>query len=360
MYLTSTNLVHYLLACGYVSRHAVVHAPFSILEIDGHHRSFRVIGGTGEGLFIKQLRVQNERNIECLTREAACHQLANSDPKFAAWRALLPRLIKHDLERQAVVFERIADAEDLLHCQRRLGSFPLDLARLLGAALAAFHGAVAQVPLPSSSLFSTDPPWVLRFPESHDEVSSPAIQQLADIVANDRGMSRRLADLHAEWSPDRLIHGDLKWSNCLVSPLSDDQPQMHIVDWEMAGWGDPLWDVAGGLASYLVEAILSSGGGGREKPPSLDEPELLSLVHPPVRMAWRTYCQRVHISPAADSEQAVRCTRLMGASLLQAIFEYHQHSQELGDSCGALLEASRTLLREPLEMASSLLGGAID
>lgn len=359
MYLSSTNLVHYLLACGHVTRHEVVHAPFSVFEIDGHHRSFRVACGSGDGLFVKQLKTPNQLSIEFLHREASCYRLAWSEAKFAAWQRLLPGLIGYDPERHIVITQRVAEAEDLVQCHRRLGSFPLDLARLLGTALADFHSTVRELPEGSGSMVQISAPWVFLFHQRSHEDGRWAVEPLSRAIGDDHALTRQLASLQAGWSPESLIHGDLKWSNCLVSPTPDDKPRLHLVDWELARWGDPIWDVAGGLASYVIEAILKHNHYAIKPPQALQSADFIALLQPPMQALWQAYCQRVNLAPSADTEQAIRCIRYLGARLLVAIIEYHPYSPspELSEPFGVMLEASRTLLRDAPAMAPLLLGG---
>jgi thiamine kinase-like enzyme len=59
----------------------------------------------------------------------------------------------------------------------------------------------------------------------------------------------------------RLCHGDLNPTNCLW-----DGQQVHFLDWELALWGDPVWDLAAFLHRFevptsaeerLIEAVLT-------------------------------------------------------------------------------------------------------
>lgn len=58
-----------------------------------------------------------------------------------------------------------------------------------------------------------------------------------------------LDSLLSSWQFETLIHGDMRWENCLVRT---DRDTIHFVDWELANLGDGAWDVAGILHSSLV------------------------------------------------------------------------------------------------------------
>ena len=56
---------------------------------------------------------------------------------------------------------------------------------------------------------------------------------------------RALTNCDDEWQQDSLIHGDIKFTNCIVFPQSGGTLGFRIVDWELADWGDAAWDVGG-------------------------------------------------------------------------------------------------------------------
>ena len=69
-----------------------------------------------------------------------------------------------------------------------------------------------------------------------------------------------LDELRGEWRQDALIHGDMKWDNC-VMPRHDDPARaaegLKIVDWELADIGDGCWDVGAVFQAYLAHWILT-------------------------------------------------------------------------------------------------------
>ena len=53
-----------------------------------------------------------------------------------------------------------------------------------------------------------------------------------------------------KWVNSHLIHYDLKKENILIKEDKDDFIPI-IIDWELVGFGDPIWDLVGGLYSFL-------------------------------------------------------------------------------------------------------------
>ncbi len=62
-----------------------------------------------------------------------------------------------------------------------------------------------------------------------------------------------LRSLAEEWRPAFFIHGDFKTENILLNadPRAADRPKIVVVDWELAGRGEPLWDVGSYVGSLL-------------------------------------------------------------------------------------------------------------
>ncbi|MBC8868404.1 MAG: hypothetical protein H8E44_03250, partial [Planctomycetes bacterium] len=112
MYVTSTNLVHYLIARGHVTRHSVVSGEFSVTEVAGRNRSFRVARGDDRSLFVKQIKELDQTTIDSLRREAVCYRVT-SDRRFDLLSEITPSFVDYDPLRHLLIVELIVDAENL-------------------------------------------------------------------------------------------------------------------------------------------------------------------------------------------------------------------------------------------------------
>ena len=74
-----------------------------------------------------------------------------------------------------------------------------------------------------------------------------------------------LARARASWRASCLVHGDLKWDNCLLAG-EPHAPRVAVVDWEGAATGDPAWDLAGIVQQYLGHAELQGLEVGGARP----------------------------------------------------------------------------------------------
>ena len=118
--------------------------------------------------------------------------------------------------------------------------------RLLGARVGAVHRATAGLPLPPAR-----PPLVLhvlRAGEHADALGLAATTR--DLIGFLRAQPALMAAAARLRTPAgrALVHHDLKWDNIAVAP----GPSPVIVDWELAGAGDPAWDLGCLVAEHLL------------------------------------------------------------------------------------------------------------
>ncbi|WP_438009588.1 aminoglycoside phosphotransferase family protein [Sorangium sp. So ce321] len=66
-----------------------------------------------------------------------------------------------------------------------------------------------------------------------------------------------LRSLRDAWHPECLIHGDFKDDNIMVDARSAQAPKLTFIDWELGGWGDPLWDVGCLVGQFLYHWVAS-------------------------------------------------------------------------------------------------------
>src|SRR5262249_34706490 len=96
MFLTQTNVVHYLLSRAVVTTGDVVDGDLGILEARRRNRNFRVIRKPGDGLFVKQIPSLVPETVMSLQREATCYRLTTSIASLAALRRYAPELVDYD------------------------------------------------------------------------------------------------------------------------------------------------------------------------------------------------------------------------------------------------------------------------
>ena len=102
MYLTASNVVHYLLGRELITSDSVVDGDFVVAEAGRRNRNYKVIRRENPGLFIKQIAASQTQAVMTLQREAMCYELARSAPSFATLAALTPALVDYDAGRHVL------------------------------------------------------------------------------------------------------------------------------------------------------------------------------------------------------------------------------------------------------------------
>jgi thiamine kinase-like enzyme len=287
----------YLLQRRLVSRRSVAAGRLRIADASSRNRNIRVSGGPGESYLLKQ----------GLAADSA-HTLANEAALYKRLRdvAWTPALHAYDAARVLLVLEWIEDGADLL--ARRISP---TLARALGRALAQLH-AIA----PDGEQLRRDAPWVLalhRPPLEALRYLSAASVELVKLLQRDEPLTAALDELRVGWRCEALVHRDVKRANCVAHGA-----RVALVDWEMAGWGDPAWDVGSVL--------------GERHEPAVEQ------------ALWDAYVRARRLHEADSAELLRRSRRFAGARILQTAFESAQELAVLGDDVVRDLGAARALL----------------
>lgn len=296
------ELVSYLAAAGLLSK------PCSCLirEATNRSSSHSVVElrlRNGEHWIVKRARERREApGAPTLGAEFAVYQLAASTPALAR---LLPERLHADEATQTLVLRAAGE---------RYQPDPASAA-ILGADLAAFHRASeSAVPLPFRR------PWILDVLTPHG-YPNPATAAL--LTNNQAAMAARLRLLGDALENTCLVHNDVKFDNCVQ------QGHVRLIDWEIAGLGDPAWDAAGIVQDHLKLAL--QGGGGREALSSF----LAAYLH--------------HYAPADARAFRIRLSGLAAVRLLQSAHELALAAgptpvaRLLADHAAGLLLAPETL-----------------
>jgi hypothetical protein len=130
--------------------------------------------------------------------------------------------------------------------------------RLLGARVGAVHRATAGLPLPPAR-----PPLVLHVLRPGERTDAATVGlDLAEatraLIALLRAQPALMAAAARVRTPAgrALVHHDLKWDNIAVAP----GPFPVLVDWELAGAGDPAWDLGCLVAEHLLRDASTAVG----------------------------------------------------------------------------------------------------
>lgn len=350
MILTASCVVPYLVARGW--KDSV--GPHQIVELGGRHRSFRVVGRDGAGLFVKQVRHAHPYLVSSLAREAACYALASAVDTVSPGR-LMPKFLDYDAVWN-VLTVALLPGETVWQFHAREFGFPLWLAAAQARALASIHSdsGLRFTREATATGLSRSTPAGLSIHLDGESVLQPLSAANATLLAGLRqspDVIGRLDSLRRQWRAESLMHGDVRWENMLIS-AHESAPSLRLVDWELAELGDAGWDVAGVLASYLACGIMRGYFDARRRCGFLATGMAWRTIWPALGEFWWTYirCRRLAREPAR--ELLMRATGYAGARLIQTAFEQSFDAIRVDAAAIELCRVGWYALHDP--------GGAID
>ena len=330
----------YLLERRLISRRSIVSGRLRVVDASSRNRNFRVSGGPGESYLLKQGIVAD--SAQTLANEVAMYRRLTRDA--SPFAPFLPRLHGHDGARGLLILEWIDGGVDLDRLVGTRGRCSVALAAALGRALAALH-AVA----PDDEDLRRDPPWVLalhRPPLDALRCLSAASIELVKLLQRDDGCGAAFDELREGWRVEALVHRDVKWANWIAFAPGGGGggdgrvAAVKLVDWEMAGWGDPAFDVGSALSDF------AGFGLGRGRGP----------VQRASSALWRAYVRARRLGGPAASALLERSVRFGGARLVQSAFEHTQEAVRLSEDVAARVRVGRELLVAPRDAARERLG----
>jgi hypothetical protein len=363
--LTLSEVATYLMERGLLSARSIVEGDLLVLDASHRNSNFKVIGGRGASYLVKQ-GTDRER-ARTLGNEAVVRAMLQSDSRYAGLRDYVPRLRLYSAEEWVEVFELVDGACDLREYHTRLGRFPTNVSADLGRALGLLHGVRAgNGEGRRAQLEQREAPWALGLHRPRLELykrMSNANVQMVSALQSVPAFGMLLDALHARWPEfareGSLIHYDIKLDNVLAARDRSGRVEgIKVVDWELAGLGDPAWDVGALFGEYLGFWLLSIPITG-ERPPEqfLDMAQFpLSRIQPALGAFWRSYKGQRGFSEEEGAQFLWRAVAYAACRLLQTAFESSQGASKLTGNALCFLQLSFNVLQRPFEVAAQLLG----
>lgn len=242
-----------------------------------------------------------------LAAEAFAYRLAGWNDDLAG---VLPAALLVD-ERRAVLVLEAGPPETVGGALVASGALPSTAACVaLGRALATVHRATAGTPLPHPTNAG-----VLDLPgSSPEQLHLTTARTLALHLAEDPVLAACLQRGRAAWRAGCLVHGDVKWDNCLVA-LEEDPPRVRLIDWELSGWGDPAWD----LGTFLAQASALELARGRPAEP--DQRALVRAYAAAAEADPSPLSRLVDYWPARLVHLALECAEAGGDQFARALVD---------------------------------------
>jgi hypothetical protein len=307
----------------------------------------------GTGLVFKMPR--NER------REGSILAMLRDRDDLEGIRDMLPVLLHHDEKLNVAVTLALVGHTPMRDlCQWRP---PGDgsLVRTVASGLARLHtttskhlalgprGACPSVKNPVPTYGGLSPADLARAPGRDFPRFLAAVQEV----------NEELRTLHRSWQPECVIHGDFKDDNVMVGGCAA-EPKLVFVDWEMAGWGDPLWDVGSMVGQFLYHWAMSirpvTGGDFASWVQGASVP--FADVRSSAAGFVSTYAAVSGRSFSVPSEWLMRVLQFAGLFLLHRVTATLELMGVLAGPVANCLYVGRTLVSDP-ERARHIVVGAV-
>ena len=355
--LSAQEVCRLLLKRGLVSPQDMISERFRIIETTRRNRNFKVYTGGSQSFVVKQ--ALDADGVRTVAHEAYVYRLL-SERRNSGRGPTLPPFHGYDDGRGALIVGLRRGAHDLSEHSARVARFSEDLARGVGCALAELH-TLPDAKQQAAAL-GDRPPWALHLhrPGVPDYVRMGAgALCVVRIVQQAPELCEQLDALRHGWTSSHMMHGDLKWDNCLVLPRrSEARHRICLIDLEFTRLGDPAWDVGSMFANYLTWWLASfpdlMSVGNSDGLATASFP--LERMQPAVRAFWGEYRAGVRIAHGAAYAWLMRATRCAGARLLQTAFETAQFAPQPTRQVVGMLQLASSVVTRPLEAAVQLLG----
>jgi aminoglycoside phosphotransferase (APT) family kinase protein len=354
-FLSQSDVVPYLVEEGVLKNSAIADRRLRVVDASRRNQVFVVTSEHSPAYVVKQPRTRDDLAV---AREAAvlCALRALDAP--GGLGPFLPAVITYDVRRQVLVLRTEAGARDLRQHYAR-GRFSIALARASGRALALLHSLPPDVV--GARPAGLDPTWLLSWHrpslEQLFELSATSVELLR-LAQGSTALCDGLDELCDSLLAESLIHGDVRWDNwiALRTPASPRRSRLVIVDWELAGEGDPCFDIGAFFAEYLL-AWLASIPVIDIQDPSWQLRHARYPLHrmrPSLREFWIAYLTTSR--KRAEGGSLRRAVRFAAVRLLQAAAEQARDGSKLRAHTILLLQLAVNLLTRPDIAAERVLG----
>jgi hypothetical protein len=359
MFLTASNLAHYLTARGFVSPSDVVDGQFSVIEAGQHNRNFKVLSGARGGIFVKQIQAIDSLAQSSLLKEAQCYRWAQNFPE---WAASMPVLLDYDQARHSLIFELLRESQNLREYYYQQNTFPTTLASLFADALSCFHRLSFDVNALDAAIPDLQKvvPWIFTYyKKSYFPPKSLSVGavQFAEHLRRKPALIAHLDRLFHTWRFETLIHADLKWDNCLLTHDAG-QPKLKIIDWELIEFGDRRWDIGSVFQAYLSHWIMRHYRDKSQQREQLLQHTIDSMpaMFASIDTFWHTYCDGMQLAAQDRPLYLQQCLEFAAIRMLRTAFESLYGAMEVSQHAQALVELSQQILDAPALAAVNFFG----
>ena len=344
--LTQKNIVAYLLDRNFLTTEPLMNGDFKLMNIQSRNWIFMIELGQNKGLFVKQLVKVNPSDIYLMQKDAIVYHLIHRQHFYKELQPYVPEYYGYDPSIQVIVLKYYRNAINLRPFSYKKEQKTLSFSKKLAEIFFYLHKPIQNdIPdQPSLQFFNKKIPWILRL---NKNISSPESLVL-QMILQDANLLNGLKQAKENWESTVLIHGDVKLVNILV--IQDKKTtNIKLIDWEMANIGDPLWDIAGLIQSYLA-FIVQNKKSTTEKLLVLDKQFFHSFetCRKCIQTFWTSYAFQQQWTKTERQQKLIKTIYYTGARLLQTTYETNKKfTENLQPTTKQLLQLTQHIFKSP-------------
>ena len=351
--ITLDDAPDFLLRSRLIDRRTVIEGNLEITSTTRRNRNLH-IQFDGGGYLLKQPHDNAHESAGTLRREARFYRFC---ARHGACANLMPRLAHADESEGLVLVDLVRNAVPLWRYYRSRGAerFPDATAGALGAALADLHReghAWARNVAESLDFLPRTPPFAFTLHRPRTAAlagMSGGAHAFIAALQRETQACARIDAVRAAWRDDTVVHGDIKMDNVLVVDPEAERAagidRIRLIDWEMAQWGDPAWDVGSVFQDFVFWWVVSMPQHEDHAQAAMASSFPIECLRAGAGAFWRRYSQDMDGAQAdAFLREAIDHA---ACRMLQTAYEIASRFDHIPAPSRMLLQAGVNLIREP-------------
>lgn len=358
MRLSANNLHTYLMDRGLMSPASIVEGDYKVIQSHTRNLIFKAIRKNDKSFFVKQLVNFETANAYILQKDATCLWLIKNETLYRSLSNYVPLYHGFDPENQVLITECIKDARNLQEYNFPISSLSNHILDQIARILSSYHFEPGNDIRVSNSarFFPNQLPWVFNLILDKPISNQPNVRNpsgyniIANAVNANHAFQSKLRKSRELWQNESLIHGDVKWMNFLITGEKDKE-NLKLIDWEIADFGDPMWDVAGVFQSFVCDHIYRTSTKYGLNPITLNS---LNSTIIDISRFWNCYAKVRGINPNNQSLLS-KALQFTSTRLIQTASESNGQVQQMQPVALQFLQTSFLILESMQSVTEQVL-----
>jgi hypothetical protein len=351
--ITIDDATTFLLDSRLIGLDAVIDGDLEITSTTRRNRNLQISYRHG-GVMLKQPHDNMHESADSLRREAKFYRYCD---RLNLLNDLIPTLIYVKESDGLLLVELFKDALPLWRYYRQRGHerFPAGTAGALGTRLSQFHRQARTwrtQEMDALGFLQEDLPFAFTLHCPHPNMLSylsGGSNALIESLQSDSEACALLNALRERWSIEAVIHGDIKMDNVLVlNPNTQEESgvsSIRLIDWEMAQWGDPAWDVAGVFQDFVFWWVISMPQHDDRQRMAAESGFPIQSLRAGANAFWR--CYRADMDCATAHIMLRKAISFAACRMVQTAYEIASRFDHIPTPSSILLQAGINLLKDP-------------